>query len=710
MIHNLFALTALALSPQSEFAVTPPSSTFVPSVFVEMDDDNEVWEFRLDTNASWTSFSSHSDSTYRLFIASGDVIDGYQLEPGSNTLYVRGTIGNPAPLDSVTWTITMPADQDGTDQYPGSTGRTWSTLSSSEIAYLDGSGGGDRLARVGYGAQDTTGEAQFERARLRTGSNSVTKGEIYYVSPSAAGAKDGSLDEPDDISALDSFDWLSTNNYERVVLLEGDYTGSGYFRWDSADDAGSSGARLELIGAPGAVVKPTGSYAGAKFEVAEYWLIQGLEFDLSHSDADEAALVVRDGDHIHIDSCELYSGKGSGIVIGADATDSTTLSTDITVSNCEIYDFHEVDPEDSSKWLDRIGILIQAGSENVCILGNHIYQNSGDGIQVSQFENASNPTLIPAEASNIEIIGNRIHDDRENAIDLKSSSDVLIEENLIYGYTESDVASPASPAVKIHHGAYDVVVSHNQIVDCLRGVDMSNGSENWSNLTTEEDQHYPDLVVVSHNFISGADTDADYGIIVQGSDNVSIVNNEVREFDGLIEVKYAPIDATNDTRVATVTPTPEDIVNNVLIDPGDGDALYAGVVNGSGVRVTWPVSTAHLTPNAFMDDSDEAWVTFNMANVTSGSYTRRPTEWASYDSNYFGTSGSFPFQSDDSVEYVSGLDLQDWLYFVENDSDVDDLVQNANGSVNMDWDGEGRVITGITDRRGSVTLIHIGVF
>lgn len=82
---------------------------------------------------------------------------------------------------------------------------------------------------------------------------------------------------------------------------------------------------------------------------------------------------------------------------------------------------------------DNHGINLGGSSNRVWILGNHIHENSGDAIQFCH-------GCVGGEhngPSNIYIAGNNLHDDEENAIDLKEFlGPVVVVCNNMHGYED----------------------------------------------------------------------------------------------------------------------------------------------------------------------------------------------------------------------------------------------------------------------------------
>lgn len=112
--------------------------------------------------------------------------------------------------------------------------------------------------------------------------------------------------------------------------------------------------------------------------------------------------------------------------------------------------------------IDVHGIKSPAGAERIWILGNHIHHNGGDGIQMG---NSTSPEPWPRF---IYIARNVIHEDRENAIDIKKARDVIISANLAYGYESR--SSSAGETIVTHDGAERVWVINNGVGNSRMGI------------------------------------------------------------------------------------------------------------------------------------------------------------------------------------------------------------------------------------------------
>jgi len=79
---------------------------------------------------------------------------------------------------------------------------------------------------------------------------------------------------------------------------------------------------------------------------------------------------------------------------------------------------------------DRHGTGVSRRAKNIWILENHYHHNGGDAVQFCH-------GCRKAPPENIYIGRNEMHGDRENGVDLKWGANIVVSENLIYGYRPS---------------------------------------------------------------------------------------------------------------------------------------------------------------------------------------------------------------------------------------------------------------------------------
>lgn len=210
--------------------------------------------------------------------------------------------------------------------------------------------------------------------------------------------------------------------------------------------------------------------------------------------------------------------------------------------------------------VDVHGMLVLPGAYGVWVVGNTSYSNGGDSIQVGQAQSTE------PWAQGIFISGNVFHEDRENAIDIKKSRDVIVYANVGYGYRET--SSSAGEVIVTHDGAERVWILNNLIYGATRGIVASNAQVYVvaGNI----------VVAIVHNPSQPYDPLSLYGshaILTYNSYNVHHVNNTVWYSDGGISLTANSGDrvvvnnlvrATNNTIVGTFT---QNSNNNTAGDP-----------------------------------------------------------------------------------------------------------------------------------------------
>jgi parallel beta helix pectate lyase-like protein len=119
---------------------------------------------------------------------------------------------------------------------------------------------------------------------------------------------------------------------------------------------------------------------------------------------------------------------------------------------------------------DRHGVYVVPGTVFTWILGNDIHHNGGDAVQVG------NTSKAEPWAQYVFISGNALHEDRENGVDVKVARDVLVTENLIYGYQPT--SSSAGECVVVHNDPERVWLVGNVAVSCRSGL-VSSGAKGF---------------------------------------------------------------------------------------------------------------------------------------------------------------------------------------------------------------------------------------
>lgn len=323
--------------------------------------------------------------------------------------------------------------------------------------------------------------------------------------------------------------------------------------------SGTAAAPITLAGAGAgrSVVR-----GGLRLQGAAFWRIQDLDVDAA-GDAIRLEAAAHD---IQIQHVQLYNGHGYGVRVGND-------TRNVLVEDCAIHHF-DAGAQDAH----GIGIMTAYG---VTIRRCDIHDVSGDAIQ-------SNTPDYPGYgrfASDILIEHNWLHQNRENAVDIKSTHRLIARYNQMWGFAA--VSSSAGMAVEVQYDAQDITIASNQIWDASQGIEVSRGTKNGvfyplapqrvlieGNLlhdigaphgnpggTLGQFRVYLPLALNGH-----ADSGDGSGIIVRASNDVKVYNNTV-----LRAARYGVYLATAGGALASGV----DVRNNVL-DGGADDLAWAG--------------------------------------------------------------------------------------------------------------------------------------
>lgn len=151
------------------------------------------------------------------------------------------------------------------------------------------------------------------------------------------------------------------------------------------------------------------------------------------------------GHHLVLRNSEI-SGANTGTMV-------YFTGSDIVIFGNEIHDNRN--PSNPSQ--DRHGVGAGGGAQRFWILDNHIYGNSGDSIQFCHecIGRGNGPM-------DFYISGNRMHDDRENAIDLKEFRGVgVITANIMSGYQASSTSNGDALRVNDEGNQGELWIAHN---------------------------------------------------------------------------------------------------------------------------------------------------------------------------------------------------------------------------------------------------------
>jgi len=155
--------------------------------------------------------------------------------------------------------------------------------------------------------------------------------------------------------------------------------------------------------------------------------------------------------------------------IGQTGAGNPTIS--VTGEHMVVYK-NEIHDNIREEDIDCHGIQASNYGYKIWVLENDIYNNGGDGIQACHGCNPGPRYLY--------IGGNDFHGDKENGIDLKFATDVIISQNKLHDYTHTANTGIVSPIVVGSDGAPTRVwILFNEIYDATKGIRIEEIDSLW---------------------------------------------------------------------------------------------------------------------------------------------------------------------------------------------------------------------------------------
>lgn len=265
----------------------------------------------------------------------------------------------------------------------------------------------------------------------------------------------------------------------------------------------SSGAAQAPITLKGAGVGTTTLIGTLRVQGA-FLALEDLTID-ANGGSNDAVNIVAPAHDVSLQRVHLHNGTGYGVRVGTDVAR-------VLIESCKINNF-----DAGSRDAHGVGIMT---AREVTIRDCDISATSGDAIQVNTPDYPGYGRVAQA----IRIEGNRLHDTRENALDIKSTHGLVAHGNLIWGFRAVD--SSDGMAIQVQYDARDITLTGNQIWSAVQGIEVSRGSKNSTPYPLA-----PSGVLIAGNLIRNlipnlaGDSSSGSGIVVRSSSAVRIYNN-----------------------------------------------------------------------------------------------------------------------------------------------------------------------------------------
>ncbi|MBN1672281.1 MAG: right-handed parallel beta-helix repeat-containing protein [Kiritimatiellae bacterium] len=272
--------------------------------------------------------------------------------------------------------------------------------------------------------------------------------------------------------------------------------------------------------------------------------VQGRYLILEHLDFDRTGITLRrlipEGiHHVAIRHMEMHGSgteTGNGGVIGIGmwgASDPTNTFNHIVVYDNHIHDYGDRSPDAENDWL---GVGVSGyDAYDAWIVDNAIYNMGGDSGRAG-----NNDGWDPPPSSHRTYVGrNLMHDNGENAFDVKATHDIVLSQNVMFGFAPS--VSDNGVAVVAHYNPSNVWFLNNTIYNATEGI-VSSG-------------------VVDLYIMGNVIRDVSNGIRFWGTGGIHMVGNTICRADYGI-------------RSAGGSTTAKPVVNNIITDINDPAAGY----------------------------------------------------------------------------------------------------------------------------------------
>jgi hypothetical protein len=200
--------------------------------------------------------------------------------------------------------------------------------------------------------------------------------------------------------------------------------------------------------------------------MGSYVVVENLMFDKARISVRQD-LLGQAIDHISIRHLEMHgtgveTGNAEAISIGRWGVTSPSSISDVVVFANNLHDFGSRQQDLEADW---IGVSVSGyDCYRTWILDNDIYRFGGDSIRVGN----NDGWAIPASSRYAYIGRNRLHDNGENALDVKVMQDIVASQNVMYGFRPS--SSDPGTAIVVHYNPANVWLLFNEIYNAPGGV------------------------------------------------------------------------------------------------------------------------------------------------------------------------------------------------------------------------------------------------
>jgi len=194
-----------------------------------------------------------------------------------------------------------------------------------------------------------------------------------------------------------------------------------------------------------------------------YLIVEHFDFD----GPDSGVAVLTPSDHVAVRHSEVHGGQGgpsSGLYTGRwNPEDDPATAEHIVFWDDRVHDNGDVNATFDE---DHHGIALGHHANHVWIVGNVMYRNSGDGLQINAKKASLSDTL-----HHIYVGRNVAYENKQTGLWSKQSTDAIFSQNVVYGHRPSN--SSGGAGIGFQYGPERLWILFNEIYDCEVGITSS---------------------------------------------------------------------------------------------------------------------------------------------------------------------------------------------------------------------------------------------
>jgi len=331
-----------------------------------------------------------------------------------------------------------------------------------------------------------------------------------------------------------------------------------------------------------------GSAPNAKPVITGTWQVKGSCFILENLEfafqvAVKGALLLTDTTMGVLRLSDVHGNlNGGGVAVVASKAVSTT---NVVIYGNLIHDNGDVQATFDQ---DIHGIRVGSGVNQLWVVDNELYRNSGDGIQINAGSAAAQPTT-----HHIYVGRNVSHDNKQSGFWTKQAVDVIISQNLSYAHRPSN--SSYGPGMGFQYAPERVWFLFNHIHDCDFGI----GGSSDNGQGTGQDSFFIGNVIhdIHHSGSYNPNTAwSNAGIMLAGGVNRYVINNTIHDVDaGINSPGTAGSIHVVDNVVSHVTEPQGNHIFLEFASLAQSSTVLYDILEGT-VRIRWGSSTVYNLP------------------------------------------------------------------------------------------------------------------